>query len=74
MKPLPNLDDSAAMVKLGRLSALRSYRADTLHALRDCSQRLLSGQHDDAAQIAEARDLLARLEEVAGLERMIYGK
>ena len=74
MKPLPDLDDAAAMAKLGRLSALRSYRADTLHALRDCAQRLLSGQHDDAGLIAEARDLLARLEEVAGLERTIYGK
>lgn len=74
MKPLPNLNDDAAMARLGRLSALRSHRTDTLHALRDCAQRLLSGQHDDAGLIAEARGLLSRLEEVAGLERTIYGK
>jgi hypothetical protein len=74
MKPLPNLNDDAAMARLGRLSALRSHRADTLHALRDCASRLLSGQHDDAALIAEARGLLDRLEEIVGLEAREYGQ
>lgn len=74
MKPLPDLSDSAAMAKLGRLSALRSHRADTLHALRDCASRLLSGQHDDAALISEARGLLDRLEEVVQIERGEYGR
>lgn len=74
MKPLPDLSDSAAMAKLGRLSALRSHRADTLHALRDCAARLLSGQHDDAALIADARGLLDRLEEVARMEAGEYGR
>jgi hypothetical protein len=73
VKPPPNLGDSAAMARLGRLSALRSHRADTLHALRDCASKLLSGQHDDAALIAEARWLLDRLEEVAQIERREYG-
>ena len=72
MKPLPNLNDDAAMARLGRLSALRSHRADTLHALRDCASKLLSGQHDDAALIDEARGLLDRLEDVARHEQTIY--
>ena len=72
MKPIPNLGDAAAMARLGRLSALRSARADALHGLRDCAQRLLSGQHDDGAQIADARALLDRLEEIAGLEATEY--
>jgi len=74
MKPLPNLNDDAAMARLGRLSALRSHRADTLHALRDCASKLLSGQHADAALIAEARGLLDRLEDVAQMERGEYGR
>lgn len=72
MKPLPDLSDSAAMAKLGRLSALRSHRTDTLHALRDCASKLLSCQHDEVALIAEARGLLDRLEEVARREAGEY--
>lgn len=74
MRPLPDLANAAAMAKLGRLSALRSARADTLHALRDTTARLLSGQHDDAAEIVQARGLLDRLQAVIDLERSEYAK
>lgn len=72
MRPLPDLRDSAAMAKIGRLSALRSARADALHALRDVASRLLSGQHDDAEEIGQARNLLNRLEDINQIESYEY--
>jgi hypothetical protein len=68
LRPLPNVDDAAAMAKLGRLSALRSARLDVMHALRDVASRLMSGQSDELKEIAEARLLLDRLEEINGIE------
>ena len=74
MRALPDLNDTAAMARLGRLSALRSARADVLHELRDTAARLLSGQHDDGSEISRARELLDRLELVIGMERTEYGR
>ena len=68
LRPLPNLDDVAAMSRLGRLSALRSARLDAVHDLRDCVTRLQSGQADEAKEIAAARAALVRLEEINGIE------
>jgi hypothetical protein len=72
MKPLPNLDDSAAMARLGRLSALRSARAEVLHELRDTASKLLNGPGDDGPHIAAARALLDRLDLVCSLESKEY--
>lgn len=68
LRPLPNVNDAVAMAKLGRLSALRSARLDVMHALRDVASRLMSGQSDELKEIAEARLLLDRLEEINGIE------
>lgn len=72
MKPLPNLDDGAAMAKLGRLSALRSARADVLHELREVATKLLHSSGDDGPHIDAARALLDRLEHVCSLESREY--
>ncbi|WP_421883197.1 hypothetical protein [Methylibium sp.] len=68
LRPIPDLDDAAAMAKLGRLSALRNARLDAAHALRDAVVRIQSGQADDLAEINLARAALDRLEEVIGIE------
>lgn len=68
LRPLPNLDDAAAMTKLGRLHALRNARLDALHDLRDAVVRLQNGQTDDLAEIAVARQCLDRLDEIRGIE------
>lgn len=71
LRPLPNLDDAAAMARLGRLSALRSARLDALHDLRDACTRIQSGagsaqEHD----IADARACLDRIERINELEHI----
>lgn len=67
LRPLPDLNDTSAMVKLGRLSALRNARLDAIHAMRDAFTRLQSGNSDDAADIAALKAALVRLEEVIGI-------
>ncbi len=63
LRPLPKLDDDAAMMKLGRLSAIRSARLDALHDLRDVVTRLLSGSSsNEAADTLLARELLDRID------------
>lgn len=71
LRPLPNLDDASAMAKLGRLSALRSARLDAMHELRDVAARLLSGQSDEAKEIATARVILDRLDEINGISEHV---
>ena len=57
------------MVKLGRLSAIRSARLDTLHDLRDATTRLLNySSKDEDADIKTARACLDRLEELRQIE------
>jgi signal transduction histidine kinase len=67
LRPLPDLDDAAAMAKLGRLSAIRNARLDALHEMRDAFTRLQSANSDDAEEIANLKAALARLEEVVGI-------
>ena len=69
LRPLPDLDDAAAMAKLGRLSAIRNARLDALHEMRDAFTRLQSANCDDAEEIANLKAALARLEEVIGIGR-----
>ena len=69
IRPIPDLTDMHAMALLGRLHALRSARADVLHAMRDTVSRLLAGHStDEVADCARIRELLDRLEEVNRLE------
>lgn len=67
LRPLPDLDDAAAMAKLGRLSALRSARLDALHELRDVVTRIQAGHTDGIEEVQSARAALNRLEELAGI-------
>lgn len=48
MKPLPNLDDEAEMLKRGRISAIYAARKDAIEALRDAHTRM---QADDWADM-----------------------
>jgi hypothetical protein len=67
LRPLPRLDDAAAMAKLGRLAAIRSARLDAMHDLRDCSTQLQRADidaGDQALVIATARSCLDRIEEL----------
>jgi hypothetical protein len=68
MKPLPNLEDSAAMARLGRLSA----RNGVLHDMRDSSTKLLHGSGDDGLHIVALRQLLDQLEFIISLESKEY--
>lgn len=53
MKPLPNLDDEAEMLKRGRISAIYAARKDAIETLRDAHTRM---QADDWADMdAQAR-------------------
>ena len=67
LRPLPKLDDAAAMAKLGRLTAIRSARLDAMHDLRDCATQLQHAELDATYQarvIEAARACLDRIEEL----------
>ena len=62
MKPLPNLNDEAAMLRRGKLSALGSARNDAAETLRDACTRLQACDYGDIAKhVAEADAALVRL-------------
>lgn len=71
MRPIPDLANAALMAKLGKLSALRSARADALHFLRDSCVRLQNSSSNDAAEISNCELALRRLREIERLETTI---
>lgn len=67
LRPLPNLEDERAMVKLGRMYSLRTAWLDAVHDLRDSVVRLQSQSTDDIEEIANARVVLDRLDAIVKL-------
>jgi hypothetical protein len=67
LRPLPNLEDERAMVKLGRMYSLRTAWLDAVHDLRDSVVRLQSLATDEAEEIAKARVVIDRLEAIVKL-------
>jgi len=67
LRPLPNLQDTAGMATLGRLSALRNARLDAIHSLRDAVTQLQGANVPEEDAIRVARAALDRIEEVAKL-------
>lgn len=64
LRPLPDLENSEAMQKLGRASALRNARLDALHEMRDAVVRLQNGVSFDSVEIQTIRECLDRLEQI----------
>lgn len=71
LRPLPDLDNAQAMTKLGRLSALRTARADALHELRDAVVRLQNNASVDAIEIETIETCIQRLKDINGLQAQI---
>jgi hypothetical protein len=71
LRPLPDLTNADAMVKLGALSALRSARADALHQLRDACVRLQNSSSIDSIEIANCEEALQRLKDIEALHASI---
>jgi uncharacterized sporulation protein YeaH/YhbH (DUF444 family) len=69
LRPLPDLENSEAMQKLGRASALRNARLDALHEMRDAVVRLQNNVSFDSTEIETIRDCLTRLEQVNELSK-----
>lgn len=69
LRPLPDLENSEAMQKLGRASALRNARLDALHEMRDAVVRLQNNVSFDSTEIETIRDCLTRLEQVTELSK-----
>lgn len=69
LRPLPDLENSEAMQKLGRASALRNARLDALHEMRDAVVRLQNSVSFDSTEIETIRDCLTRLEQVNELSK-----
>lgn len=67
LRPLPNLEDERAMVKLGRMYSLRTAWLDAVHDLRDSVVRLQSGNSDEHTEIENARAVLDRLDAIVKL-------
>jgi hypothetical protein len=66
IRPLPDLTNSAYLLKLGREHALRDARFDALKMLRDAVTKINSGEPEREVEgLAEARQSLDRLEELA---------
>lgn len=69
LRPIPDLENIAAMAKLGRLSAIRSAKLDAFASLRDVAAKLMRGDSpDELKDIADARTVLDRIEELNRLE------
>jgi len=64
LRPLPDIDNSEAMQKLGRASALRNARLDALHEMRDAVVRLQNGVSFDSVEIQTIRECLDRLAQI----------
>ena len=56
MKPLPNLNDEAAMIKRGQRSALMSAKNEAAEALRDACTRLQSCDYGAIDEYADRAD------------------
>ena len=69
LRPLPDIENSEAMQKLGRASALRNARLDALHEMRDAVVRLQNNVSFDSTEIETIRDCLTRLEQVNELSK-----
>ena len=70
MRPLPNLEDAAAMAARGRRSVLMSARNDACQELRDVAVALQSCDvftEDVGPLCKRGRDALARLTQVHSL-------
>lgn len=68
LRPLPKLDDTQAMEKLGRASALRSARLDAIHAMRDHFVRLQSLDSDDTAELDGITACVERIRMIASMQ------
>jgi hypothetical protein len=53
MKPLPNINDEAAMLERGKRSALASARNDAAEALRDACTAVQSANWNELQAVAE---------------------
>ena len=62
LRPLPDLSDEAYMLKLGKLSAIRSARMDALNEMKGCFIRLQSDMCNFEEEIKLMRECLDRLE------------
>lgn len=69
LRPLPDLQDTDNMARLGRLSAIRSARLDALHDMRDAVVRLQNGSSIDSVELKVVRDCVERLEHLEQLSK-----
>lgn len=68
MKPLPDLENTDAMLLRGRRSVLASARNEAAEALRDACTFIQSSDWDELpAHAVKAREAASRLIDVAGL-------
>lgn len=67
MKPLPDLDNPAAMAAWGRRSALMSAHKEARETLRDACSACQSANPDDIGAAQKAGEAVERLIEIAGL-------
>lgn len=75
MKPLPDLDDAAAMAQTGRRSVLMRARNEACEALRNAAVAVQSAEIGEVVQPAkDAIEWAARLIEVSNLWRITNGE
>lgn len=74
MRSIPDMTNAAAMARRGRLAVLREARADLRHDLQRIASAIQRDGADDAALIAEARELLTHWEALAAAEAVEYGR
>jgi hypothetical protein len=68
MKPPPNLQDDAAMLAIGKRSALRSARSDATESLRDALSAVNAADwHEMYGAATRARDAAERLLTLAAM-------
>lgn len=68
MKPLPDIDDSDAMMLRGKRSALYEARRETLEAMRDAYTVLSGADWDDMQEkLSPIKSLAQRLETILTL-------
>lgn len=71
LRPIQDLNNSQAMEKLGRLSALRSHRADALHMMRDAVVRLQNASSIDSVELGTIELCVKRLREIELLQSSV---
>lgn len=71
LRPLPDLSDEAYMLKLGKLSAIRSSRLDALHDMRDAVVRLQSNASISSVELSIIRECADRIEELDNASKSI---